>query len=201
MRLLQGLPSLRNRAALRILWECFARGSERAGFAVCEFSIQRDHLHLIVEACGREVLSRGMQGLAVRIARALNRLWSRKGTVFGDRYHDRVLRSPREVRNALVYVLQNGHKHAKQPLPHPLDPFSSALWFPDWNNPPSLSTTLPPRPTPIPKTWLLAGGWKRTRGRAGASGLLSIHERPTTKGTKGKPKPKATPPKQPCANA
>ena len=157
MRILQGLPSLRIRARMEALWECFARGSERTGFAVCEFSIQRDHLHLIVEACGREILSRGMQGLAVRIARALNRLWSRKGTVFGDRYHSRVLGSPREVRNALIYVLQNGHKHARhhQGLPTPLDPFSSAPWFPgeNWKDLDATNTPPPPspnRPTPPP---------------------------------------------------
>ena len=54
----------------------------------------------------------GMQGLAIRIARGLNRLWGRKGKVFADRYHDRVLRTPREVRNALAYVLNNARRHA-----------------------------------------------------------------------------------------
>ena len=176
MRLLRGLPSLRTREVMEVQWKCFRRGSERADFAVCEFSIQRDHLHLIVEACGREVLSRSMQDLAVRIARTLNRLWSRRGALFGDRYHDRVPGSPCEVRNALVYVLQNGHKHESHNLPTALDPFSSALWLDGWKDLAGAGTPPPPRterPTPTPRSWRLTGGWKRAR-----PGRLSIHERP-----------------------
>ena len=44
----------------------------------------------------------------IRIARVLNKLWRRRGRVFADRYHDRILKTPREVKNALVYVLANG---------------------------------------------------------------------------------------------
>jgi hypothetical protein len=88
MKLRRGLPRLRVRAAVAVLWACMARGRDRFGFRLCEFSIQGDHLHLIAEAADRRSLARGMQGLAVRCARRLNRLWGRKGTVFADRYHD-----------------------------------------------------------------------------------------------------------------
>ena len=60
------------------------------------------------------VFERGIRGLAIRIARAVNRAWLRRGRVWGDRYHAHSLRSPREVRNALVYVLQNFRKHFAQ---------------------------------------------------------------------------------------
>ena len=71
------------------------------------YSIQRDHLHLIVEAADTERLSRGMQGLLGSMAKRLNKLWSRMGRVVADRFHDRILKTPRQVRNALRYVLNN----------------------------------------------------------------------------------------------
>ena len=46
---------------------------------IIEFSVQGNHLHLIVEAENSDALSRGMQGLAIRIAKALNSLMERAG--------------------------------------------------------------------------------------------------------------------------
>jgi len=100
-------------------------------FQVVHHSIQSNHLHLIVEAADRRALSRGVQGLLVRIARALNRLWRRCGSVFADRFHERELLNPRQVRNALVYVLQNLRKHGIQ-LAGP-DPYSSGPEFNGWS--------------------------------------------------------------------
>jgi hypothetical protein len=73
--------------------------------------VQKDHLHLIVEAANREALSRALQALAIRVARAINRVLGRKGKVFADRYHMRILKTPTEVKNALRYVLDNRWKH------------------------------------------------------------------------------------------
>ena len=117
MKVRRELPKLRRKVCYRVIAAAFAKGCERQGrlqdgrFRLVQYSIQNDHLHLIVEAKDRTSLSRGMQGLAIRIARGLNRLWERKGKVFADRYHDRILRTPREVRNALRYVLNNGRRH------------------------------------------------------------------------------------------
>jgi putative transposase len=110
-----------------------ARGvgsSSPAPFQVVHHSIQSNHLHLIVEADDRAALTSGMRGLLVRIARALNRLWKRSGPVFADRFHEHELRKPREVRNALVYVLQNLRKHGIT-LAGP-DPLSSGPEFDGW---------------------------------------------------------------------
>ena len=115
-RLAPGLPPLRRRAELDALEHAFRAGRERFGFRLVQYSVQNDHLHLVVEADDRRALTRGMKGLLVRVARALNHLWHRKGTVFADRYHLHVLRTPREVRNALVYVLNNWKKH-RRPAP------------------------------------------------------------------------------------
>ncbi|MFN7669924.1 MAG: transposase, partial [Planctomycetota bacterium] len=105
VKLRQHLPRLRNRKERAALLTHFARGKDRFGFRLLHFAILNDHLHFVVEAKDRTALSRGLQGLLIRLARGLNKLWGRKGKVFADRYHDRALKSPREVRNALVYVL------------------------------------------------------------------------------------------------
>src|SRR6185503_20762307 len=91
---------------------------------------------LIVEARDPRELARALQGLCIRMAKGLNRVMGRKGTVFADRYHARSLATPTEVRRALVYVLGNGRKHLTRVghrLPSSwLDPFSSAAWFDGW---------------------------------------------------------------------
>ena len=161
MKLRRGLPPLRSRLAVRILWQCFARGRDRFGFRLVEFSIQRDHLHLIAEAPDCRSLARGMQGLAVRVAKNLNKGWGRRGTVFADRYHDRVLRTPREVRAALCYVLNNARHHRHWQHASAPDPLSSSWWFDGFRAlPPS-----PAPPGPLPRiaarTWLLRVGWRR----------------------------------------
>jgi hypothetical protein len=89
--------------------------------------VQSNHLHLLVEAESREALSRGVQGLAVRLARAVNRTLVRCGRVFAGRYHRRDLATPREVRHALVYVLVNHRKHGLRP--EAIDSCSSGPWF------------------------------------------------------------------------
>lgn len=129
-RLLPGLPSLRRSEELRAILRSIRAAQERSGLRVVHYSIQTNHLHLLVEARGRASLSLGIGALLVRIARALNRLWRRTGRLFGDRFHARALRTPLEVRHALVYVLQNARKHGL-PLTG-VDSCSSGAWFDGW---------------------------------------------------------------------
>jgi hypothetical protein len=145
------------------LREALGRAS-RSWFRVLHFSVQGDHVHLIVEADGRERLIRGVQGLAVRCARAINRACGRRGRVWDHRYHARALGTPREVRAALVYVLLNFRKHLRSPPA--VDPLSSGPWFEGWARPPPLPTHARhgPCPTRAPRTWLAALGWRRAGG-------------------------------------
>jgi putative transposase len=87
-RLHAGLPSLRRAEAFEIVTTALAgsvAGADHHGMRVVHFTVQSNHLHLVVEARDARSLSRGMQGLLVRIARGLNRLWRRRGSVFADR--------------------------------------------------------------------------------------------------------------------
>ena len=102
----------------------------------------------------------------------------RRGTVFADRYHDRILKSPREVRNALRYVLGNGKKHAAEGrevrVTQAIDTFTSAPWFDGFREAFTVrGIEAMPRPVTAARTWMLTIGWRRL-------GLLSVHELPAT---------------------
>ena len=118
--------------------------------------MQSNHLHMLCEATGRQALARGLQGLFSRMARALNRHLGRRGRVFADRYHDRILRSPREVRNALAYVLNNFRRHAlrrgRRLSGTYIDPCSSGPAFYGVGRVPVVLATA--------RTWLLGQGWR-----------------------------------------
>ncbi|MBK8100271.1 MAG: transposase [Planctomycetes bacterium] len=171
VKLRAGLPRLRRRdeyAALRAAFVAGCRGSAAAAgaFRLCHYAVLNDHLHLIVEAKDRLTLSRGLQGLLIRIARKLNKLWSRKGKVFADRYHDHILKSPRETRNALRYVLQNARHHAAKgrmvDASAPIDTFTSAPWFDGFRQTIRIrGLEAIVRPITAARTWLLTIGWRR----------------------------------------
>ena len=132
------------------------------------YAVMNDHLHLIVEADGAVPFVRGVQGLLIRVARALNRVWRRRGKVFKDRYHDHVLATPREVRNAIRYVLNNAEHHERQQGGERqaegigLDMFTSAPWFEGWLESVRVQGVESlVRPVARAKTWLLGVGWQR----------------------------------------
>jgi REP element-mobilizing transposase RayT len=159
MRAAPGLPSLRGSTPFTELRNALA-ASSGAAFRVLHFSVQRNHLHLVVEADDPTGLARGIHGLAIRTARAINRVLGRHGRVWGDRFHAHALRTP-EVRNALVYVLQNLKKHVRGT--HGIDPRSSGAWFEGWKEKVAM-----PAPSPVARacTWLARVGWLR-HGRIG----------------------------------
>jgi len=133
LRLRAGLPSLRESAVLALV-ELARVKSVRADFRVVHFSIQMNHLHLVVEADDNLALSRGMRSFLACLVQRLNRMWRRKGKVFADRYHLHVVKEPREMRNGLVYVLNNARKHGCWTGERP-DPHSSGESFLGWLEP------------------------------------------------------------------
>jgi REP-associated tyrosine transposase len=127
------VPSLRTIALVYEVERTFAVGCERPGFRLVHYSLQGNHAHLVVEAHDRDALGRGMKAIGARLARAANRIAGRSGRVFADRYHARLLRTPREVHRALRYVLLNSRRHAPGKAGNVrLAPASSARWFDGW---------------------------------------------------------------------
>ena len=170
LRVVDGLGSLRKGPARRAIFRALAGGCERFGFRLVHFSIQSNHVHLLCEAQDARALSRGLQGLSIRIAKALNRKLDRRGRVFSDRYHARPLRTPREVRVALAYVLGNARHHQPTRASGWVDPCSSAPFFKGWRQDAAIVTDqhvveelCPDGRLPFvpPSTWLLATSWKR----------------------------------------
>jgi len=130
LRIRRGLPWLRTPRTYRVLERAFRAGKEKKGFALVQFSVQRDHLHLLVEADSKTRLARGMQGLTIRIAKALNRYWrDRVGAVFAERYFARAVATAKEIKRALCYVLGNALKHGVWHSRQQPDPFSSGRWY------------------------------------------------------------------------
>ena len=162
-----GVPSLRSVRLVRELEFSFAKLRRRRDFRLVHYSLQGDHAHLIVEAKDPEALGRGMKALGARLARAVNRIFRRKGPVLADRYHLRVLRTPKEVRSALAYVLLNARRHARKVSgAWRCDPASSGRWFDGWRRRPELGQTqagLRGPPVARARSWLLRVGWRRHR--------------------------------------
>jgi hypothetical protein len=80
----------------------------------------------------------------------------RRGSVFDDHYHARLLRSPTELVEAIAYVLGNHEHHYGASQSDGADPYSSLAC--------DRFTILCP-----PKTWLVRKGWRRARIRSSST--------------------------------
>ena len=167
LRCMSGIPSLRSMEVFPAVVAAL-RAVQGPRFRVVHFSVQDNHVHLVVEANDSAALRKGARSLGVRLARAVNRACGRKGRVLDDRYHTRSLRTPREVRFALAYVLFNFKKHQVR-VPTRLDPCSSAPWCDGLRD--RRPAALEDAPVVAPHTWLARLAWRR-------HGLLSPDEHP-----------------------
>ena len=136
LRALQVVPNLQKRKCFGAIRRALLGGNGRFGMRMVHFAVLGNHVHMICEADGELSLSRGMQGLNIRMAKALNRAAERHGRVFAQRYHARILRSPTQTRNAVQYVLNNHEKHFGPSVEGP-----TSRWFPEL--------------VAVPATWLL----------------------------------------------
>jgi putative transposase len=176
VRVVADIASLRHRDMYMQLREATIVTARREDFRIVQLSIQRNHLHLLVEADHKEALSRGMQGFAVSAAKRVNAAITartgvrRTGRVIADRFHARPLTSPRAVRHALAYILNNWRRHGEDraglPRTWKADPFSSGPVFFAWKELEDSPVLWPLRETyhPLivlrPRTWLLSKGWQ-----------------------------------------
>jgi putative transposase len=190
IRAVEAIGTLRQRVMYKAVRRALITTFTRTNFRIVHLSIQGTHIHLLIEADDREALARGMQAFQISAAKHLNAAVTRRtgkrrrGTVFVDRYHARIIRMPQQARNALAYVLNNWRKHRENrdaaAIEHgwKVDPFSSAPTFTGWRDIDTTAIAWPatyePLPVWEPKTWLLREGWKK-------HGLLLSTEVPSEK--------------------
>ncbi len=186
LRVVKAVGSLRRRLAYHAFRYAMVTALvKHVDFRIVHISFQRTHVHLIVEAATKEALAKGMQGFQISAARHLNGAITKEtgvkcaGTVFPDRYHARELTSPRAVRHALAYVLNNWRRHDEDRTNKTrlVDPYSSGVNFGGWKEledspflfqvPAGFSRLT----TAMPQTWLLAKGWT-------VHGAIGARERP-----------------------
>src|SRR5579862_4768704 len=154
VRMRREICNLRQSVCFHVLKRAFYASNRRDDFRLIHFSVRGNHIHFLVEANDSRGLSRGMQGLNVRIAIALNRLIGRRGKVFDDRFHSAILRTPTQTAHARHYVLNNRQHHAPDRYARDwIDPFASVI-----------------APLDEPRTWLLREGWLRA-GQFSSSSL------------------------------
>ena len=201
LRAVSGVGSLRKRDVFHAIGYSTVAVAKHDRFRIVHLSIQTNHVHLIVEAASKAVLTQGMQSFQISAAKLINRALRlrsgvrRKGQVFADRYNARALTSPRAVRNALCYVLNNWRHHDENQRivarTWKVDPYSSAIAFPDWKEregspilyrPPANYLALV---TWRSRTWLLREGWKR-------HGLISVFEVPGAPRSAARKRPTST---------
>ncbi len=130
LRMAEHVWNLRSERSYAVIHRALDAARRRPDARVVHFSVQGNHLHLILEVAGTRALANAVRALSIRLARGLNRMMGRSGPVFADRYHAHVLRTPAEVRNALRYVLGNFASHAARRGERTpsgwTDPYSSA---------------------------------------------------------------------------
>ena len=133
-----GLPRLRTPATFGVIEAAVRTGSEKPGFRVVAFTVLSNHFHWIIEARDNVALARGMQGLAIRVAKALNRRWRRSGKVFRERFFARAVKRASAMRRVVVYVLQNARRHGVRLERGRPDPYSSGAWYRFWHGRPKV---------------------------------------------------------------
>ena len=153
LRVCRGVWNLRSERSFAKIQRTLTHERDVARLRVVAFSVQGNHVHMIVECDSATDLSRRMKGFGARFAKGMNRLMGRThGKVLAERYHAVVLRSPTQVKNALLYVIHNHVRHATRAgwtRPPPVDRFSGASVAPLARGSPDLVST--------PRAWVLRG--------------------------------------------
>jgi REP element-mobilizing transposase RayT len=183
LRVAPNVRRMRRRDAYQAIRKAMLVVLARTDFRIVHMSIQRNHVHLVVEAESKRALARGMQAFQISAARRLNQVdldgsgRARRGPVFPDRYHEEVVTSPTRMRHTLSYVLNNWRRHKEDRAPYAktwhLDPYSSAVSFEGWAE--GVKWIIPDDHEPLPvataQSWLVREGWK-------LGGTISVYERP-----------------------
>jgi REP element-mobilizing transposase RayT len=187
MRVVPAVGNMRRRSLYKAMRDATITAALREQIRIVHISIQRTHVHMLVEAENKLALARGMQGFQISAARNINTALAigarrRRGTVFADRYHLEVITSPTRAHHAIRYIVNNWRKHREDrdglARTWLVDPYSTGILFPDWKELADKAMMWPLRETydPLivrtPASWLLREGWKR-------AGSISVHDVPS----------------------
>jgi putative transposase len=172
LRAKPNLPSFRQQRVYAMLTDVIRAQRRRRykdTFRLVDFTVQRNHLHLIVEADtekseaeGYKALRSGVSGLVIAFARRLNMMLGRHGSVWADRYHRHDLKTPKETWNGLGYVFTNFTHHGERTFGDgALDVYSSACVFEGWDERKFIphERDLWRWPVCVPNTWLRRRGY------------------------------------------
>jgi REP element-mobilizing transposase RayT len=186
IRVVPEVGSMRRGKMYKAIRKATITAAVRGRFRIVHLSVQRTHVHMLVEAEDKQALGRGMQGFQISAARNINSALAvrgrrRCGKVFADRYHASVIASPTQARNALAYTLNNFRKHGEDRVGVAstwlVDPFSSGILFAGWQEragkPWAIREGYEPLIVQTARSWLLAEGWKR----AGAISVVEVPSR------------------------
>jgi REP element-mobilizing transposase RayT len=168
LRVVKAVGRLRRPAAYAAIQRAVAACLGRLDFRIVHTSIQGNHIHLLVEANDKRALANGMRAFMVSAAQHLNAARGRRGTVFPSRYHAVQLTTPKQVRAALAYVLNNWRRHQEdlagsRQRAAQVDPYSTGVLFDGWKDLPA-RFAIPDGYQPLlvsgATTWLVRIGWR-----------------------------------------
>lgn len=159
----RGTWNLRAQRCYQPLLKAFREVRKRPGFRITHFSVQGNHVHMLVEAADRRAMSNGLRALLIRFARALNTVMESSGSRFQDRYHESILETASAIRRCLRYVLENHARHMSKlgKRAPAIDLFSSAPWFDGYRTDVAVPPPTGDPPVSSARSWLLANGWRR----------------------------------------
>ena len=173
LRLVDGIANLRTSRFFRTIHNILVKAGAELPLRIIHYSVQCTHIHLLAECPDNAACSASMRTFGIRLAKGVNTMMGREGAVIRDRYHVHVLRTPREIRHAIAYVLCNSRKHAFERgfiLPERwLDPCSSARTFDAWRDERGRALRIAEHRDPAvsaPQSWLLRVAWRRHGGIA-----------------------------------
>jgi REP element-mobilizing transposase RayT len=155
LRMTERTWNLRSERSFRVIERALFAVSQAPSARIVHFSVQGNHMHMLIEADDRRALSSCMRSLGIRLGRGLNAMMRGGGRVVAHRYHARALRTPTEVYRALGYVRHNAAVHAaRRNRP------STRAWVDRFSSDAPLAF-VPPTAT----SWLLDRGWRRALPR------------------------------------
>jgi REP element-mobilizing transposase RayT len=104
------LTYIQNKPCLEILHIAITK-AQTHGLYIIYFALQSNHIHFIAETKDNQTLTKGMRSLTICFAKRIQQLKKVNEPIQIERYHLHVLKNPKEVENALNYVIYNEVHH------------------------------------------------------------------------------------------